>query len=343
MKWNASAFVPLMLLAACGGGAGFDDFDAEVGPPPQAAAPRLAAAYAQPAPQGDDPATPYGQPGASYAPPGGGYAEPVRPPASARAAYAQDMGAPPPAEGPQGSSQQGGGELRYDEIGYAAVRSVAAGANPAAANAIVAVHGSLPRDSVLEVTSLETGRTILVLVTGTAPTSHTIDLSPGAARLLGIGASVAPVRVRRVVASAADMGALRQSRPASERPDAPPVLLTALRKHLPAMGAAPAVAPPPSDALPGAAYRQPGAGYGAPGRPARAPAGRGSGYFVQAAALSNAGRAQALADQLGGFVRSHGGLHRVQLGPFASEAQARAARGQVVGQGFPDATILFVN
>ena len=62
--------------------------------------------------------------------------------------------------------------------------------------------------------------------------------------------------------------------------------------------------------------------------------------FVQVAALSNLSRAQALAKQLGGQVRSAGTIHRVQLGPFADNAAALRARGDVARRGYGDARII---
>jgi rare lipoprotein A len=277
-------------------------------------------------------------PGASYSPPGEARAYTPPPPATAR----QDV--PPPtayadpatgASGPRGSSQPQPGETRYDEIGYAGVRPVSGGA--AMDQAVVAVHRSLPANTVLEVTSLETGKTILVLVTGALEpgADHPLDLSAGAARLLGAGGETVPVRIRTVAASPIDQGELLAGRAAGERPDAPPVLLAALRKRLP--GPASVAAARPAYASP--AVSPPRA---APPR-STPPAVRtvaGGRYLVQVAALSNAGRAQALAQSLGGFVKPGGGLYRVQLGPFATSAQAQAARQRAAGAGYGDARVL---
>src|SRR5690606_4631702 len=125
------------------------------------------------------------------------------------------------------------------------------------------VHRSLPAGTIVEVTSLDTARTILVLITGpSGDSSHVMDLSPAAVRLLGGTGGMMPVRVRKVITSPADAAALREGRPAAERADTPPVLVTALRKHLPT---APAYAQPqPGYAQP--AYPQPG--YAQPAAPA---------------------------------------------------------------------------
>jgi len=240
------------------------------------------------------------------------------------------------ASGPRGSSQAAPGEHRYDEVGYAGVRSVAGGGSRDAA--VAAVHPSLPVNSYVEVTSLDNGRTILVVITGTGSSGNVIDLSPGAARQLGYDQpGNIPVRVRAVMASPQDQVALRSGRAAEARADAPPVLVNALRKRL---GAAPA---PERVETPPVAARPPVVRRPAPPRttpPAR-PAATGR-YFVQVAALSAAGRAQALAQSMGGFVKAGGGLYRVQLGPFATAGEAQAARGRAARAGYGDARIFTV-
>jgi rare lipoprotein A len=150
-----------------------------------------------------------------------------------------------------------------------------------------------------------------------------MDLSAGAARLLGYSnMQTIPVRIRRVNPPPYDQSAVRAGRAAAPRPDTPPVLLNALRKHLPGGGSASAASSAPVRSAPAQA---------------RAPAGRG--YFVQVAALSNGRNAQALAQSMGGFVKPGGGLYRVQLGPFASQAQAEAARQRAAGAGYGDARV----
>ncbi|WP_077228507.1 SPOR domain-containing protein [Sphingomonas hengshuiensis] len=364
MKWNTSLAAALSLsLAACGGGAGYADYAPEGAPPPGSVAaqgwaapeplaaetwraadgtirtrpvpapPEVPIEQSEPAPLADD------RPGAAYAAP-----PPVSPtspsPAyrdAAQLAYTppQDGYADPTAgaTGPRGSSQPGPGEARYDAIGYAGIRPVAGGA--ASDSAIVAVHPSLPANTVVEVTSLDTGRTILVLVTGAmAPDAdRAIDLSAAAARQLGAeGTGRLAVRVRKVAATPQDMLALRSGRPAAERPDTPPVLLTALRKRLPGIAAArPSYAASRPDLRPAAPAPT-------PRRPA--PTAGGTGYYVQVAALSNARNAQALAQSMGGFVKQGGGLYRVQLGPFASTREAESARIGAARAGYGDARVL---
>ena len=236
---------------------------------------------------------------------------------------------PPEAGAPTGPAGTSGmGPTRYDAVGYA----TAAAADPAASvsprgtgraeDAITAVHRSLPSGSHAEVTSLSTGRTILVLITEGAPPrqDRLIVLSRGAASLLGIpGGTTAPVRVRAVIASAREAAALAQGRPADPRLNAPPAVLKALRGQLAAKPPAVATAPKPSSP-PLAAGKV--------------------GYLVQVAALSDPVRARRLAADLGGFVEQGGSLHRVRLGPFDIRSAAERARDGAVRRGYGDATIL---
>ncbi len=304
-----------------------------------------------PQPRWSDPAPAAASaPGTSYAAPGNGL--PSRRPRTAPPVPAATQQVPPTgsadadpsagANGPRGSSQPTLGEApRYDEIGYAGIRPVSGGGDMD--QAAVAVHRSLPANSYVEVTSLETGKTILVLVTGRMEpgSDHPIDLSAGAARLLGAKGDLLPVRLRTVNPTAGDRAALQAGRPASDRPDAPPVLLTALRKRLPPAGASAAPSPVAASPSPAAAPPRPAPVARRPAvaapRPAIAARGR---FVVQVAALSNAARAQALAQSLGGFVKPGGGLYRVQLGPFATPAQAQAARQRAAGAGYGDARVL---
>ena len=323
MKWNISLSAALSLtLAACGGGSSHADYGLETAsgsaPAAQAWGGEGAPPAPEPAPQLDPAFQDNGRPGAAYAAPG----EPPRQPVQRVAAPVVQDPADPAAGaiGPSGSSRQA--PSRYDEVGYAGIRPVAGGDG-----AVVAVHRSLPAGSYAEVTSLDTGRTILVLITGalSPDADRPIDLSAGAARQLGIESQArAAVRVRRVNPTAFDQAALNQGQPASPRPDTPPVLLTALRKHLPAR-----IAAAPASTRPAGPARAPA--------PPRAPAGRG--YFVQVAALSNAKSAQSLAQSLSGFVKPGGGLYRVQIGPFATRGQADAARKRAAGAGYGDARV----
>lgn len=285
---------------------------------------------------------------------GAGYDVPPPAPTPDRHPQPADM---PPAvaasTGPRGTS---GEAQRYDTVGYATwygeemQGSNTASGQPFDANAITAAHRTLPLGAIVEVTALDTGRTILALVNDRGPGRRDmeIDLSRGAAQLLGVTAT-APVRVRLVNATPPDQMALRSGHPASPRIDAPQSLLTALRRKLPPRAmpvATPVVAPrlrpnraprPIADAPP--AHSPPAA---VESRSVSAPISI-SGIFVQVAALSSEARAKALATRLNGRVQRVGVIYRIQIGPYANAASAKAARDGVARQGYGDARIVQTN
>src|SRR3546814_13875405 len=83
------------------------------------------------------------------------------------------------------------------------------------------LHKTLPLPSYVEVTALDTGRTILVRVNDRGPmvTDRLIGLSRGAAEQLGIADGVTAVRVRRTNPPAAERRLLRAGEPVRERID----------------------------------------------------------------------------------------------------------------------------
>lgn len=266
-------------------------------------------------------------------------------------ALAQTDGGPPPSAGPAGTSQAIPGAERYDAVGYAEPY-----AGDARQGAFTAAHESLPAGSFAEVTALDGGKTIIVIIAdrGVAP-GRLIALSPAAMAALGsAGAGLVGVRVRRVNPVGTDQQALRDGVAAAPRIDAPPVLLTALRKKLPPLprsapakiaSKAPIKRSSKPSPRPGASYPQPGSAEVTPAKPlaaAKAPAATEDipGFYVQVAALSNAARATALANDLGGSVQPRGGLYRVRLGPFDDVAAANRARDGVVQRGYGGAQII---
>lgn len=130
---------------------------------------------------------------------------------------------------------------QYDEVGYASWYGVESAGNATAngeifnPQAITGAHKTLPLPSYVEVTSLDTGRTILVRINDRGPFSsdRLIDLSQGAARQLGIdGQGVTGVRVRKVNPNEAERNVLRRGGMAIERIETPDSLLGILRKNL---------------------------------------------------------------------------------------------------------------
>lgn len=130
---------------------------------------------------------------------------------------------------------------RYDELGYASWYGPESGTQTANGERfrpdwITAAHKTLPLPSYVEVTSLDTGRRILVRVNDRGPYTSAwriIDLSRGAARLLGTERmGVAPVRVRVVDPSEKDRKRLRKGDPARALKPVPPSVLANLRAQL---------------------------------------------------------------------------------------------------------------
>lgn len=115
--------------------------------------------------------------------------------------------------------------LNYDEVGYLAAERGTEG--------ITGAHHTLPVPSYAEVTSLETGRTILVRLERRGPmdSTHLVALSPGALAQLQSGAGT-PVRVRRVNPPEAQRMPLRAGEVAPLRMDTPMSLVAVLRRKL---------------------------------------------------------------------------------------------------------------
>ncbi|WP_421847012.1 SPOR domain-containing protein [Novosphingobium sp.] len=129
--------------------------------------------------------------------------------------------------------------LNYDAVG----KAVPMGAEEGVAARIDGAHRTLPVPSYVEITSLSSGRTILVRIDRRGPMSGDglVALSPMAWAELGLpGAASAPVRVRRVNPPEPERALLRTGQAAPRRMDTPAGLLAALRRKL-------GIEPPVSD------------------------------------------------------------------------------------------------
>lgn len=270
--------------------------------------------------------------------------------------------------------------LNYDEVGYASFYGTDH-AGRATANgesfrpgAFSAAHKTLPLPSYVEVTNIDTGKTILVRVNDRGPFANDrlIDLSEAAARALGFAErGYAPVRVRRVNPPEPDRLALREGRAASDRLDTPESLLVALRRkfgdrNAPSLGQAPAppvqqqapvatTVPPSQEGLrPGQSQQgrfvveNAGAAPSAATTPAPAtsaattPAPAASGdYVVQVGAYSARSRADAIASKIGARVEAGpGGVWRVRYGPYPSRDAAEEGLRRARSNGYGNARIL---
>jgi len=128
----------------------------------------------------------------------------------------------------------------YDMLGYASWYGGESGNRVANGERfrpkwITGAHTTLPLPSYVEVTSLDTGRRILVRVNDRGPFSgngRILDLSRGAAELLGTRAKgKAAVRLRVAEPSERDRAALRRGKPATMLSPLPARALAALRQR----------------------------------------------------------------------------------------------------------------
>lgn len=252
----------------------------------------------------------------------------------------------------------------YDEVGYASwYGEELSGARTANGErfipgGITAAHRTLPLPSYVEITALDTGRTILVRVERRGPMTGQLltELSQAAAEQLGIlGQDGAAIRMRRVNPPEQERAALRSGRAVPARMDTPQSLRTALMRRLEQQGAEvqvsrpgpmpspdrmPAGAAPGGRPMPSGASRLPGA-VQPTGRPPsgaiRAPLpGR---FFVQVGAFSSRERAAGVADALGAQVVPGGGVFRVRLTGLRTAAEAEAALAKARAAGYGDARI----
>jgi len=267
----------------------------------------------------------------------------------------------------------------YDKVGYAswygselAGRPTANG-EPFNPNGFTAAHKTLPLPTYVEVTALDTGKTILVRINDRGPFANDrlIDLSQAAARQLGIeNQGVAGVRVRKVNPNPQERALVRSGQPATERIPTPDSLLTILRSNLQKLptpaapvrraAAAPPIGRPTTAPLAGTrdgrfviensgvaaapiaqTPSRPGASFT---QPSTAPAARSSasGFVVQVGAFSDRARAVKLAQQIGAKVTSDANrtVWRVRYGPYASENAAQSGLDQARQRGYNNARVL---
>lgn len=258
--------------------------------------------------------------------------------------------------------------LNYDAVGIAVVSGEGG-------PAITIAHHTLPLPSYVEVTALDTGRTILTRVERRGPMTgnQLVQLSPGAAAQLGLTTQPqAEVRVRRVNPPEPERALLRMGQQAPARMDTPKALLEVLRRKLSQQNGEltrPEAPPPPAGALPGGpklppvrpepqAAPSPGPKPAPapkpapPQKPATAPkpaptpapvaapaAIPGGALVVQIGAFSNKARAEAVASRAGATIAEGGGIWRVRMGPFRMQAEAQAALAKARAAGYSEARI----
>ena len=254
----------------------------------------------------------------------------------------------------------------YDEVGYASYYGAELAGRQTAngevfqPSGITGAHKTLALPSYVEVTALDTGRTILVRVNDRGPFANDrlIDLSEGAAQQLGINSQgVSGVRVRKVNPPEQERAVLRDGLRAAERIETPESLLKVLRDKLAkqpgASGAALASRPvqQPDRATnairggdDGRFIREGNSALDsvAPTPRSAAPAASPDGeYVVQVAAFSSRLRADTLARKIGGNVAasSDGRVFRVRYGPYSSEAEGERGLATARARGYPQAKL----
>ena len=239
-------------------------------------------------------------------------------------------------------------KLNYDQVGYAAI---------GAGEGVSIAHRTLPLPSYAEVTSLETGRTILVRVTERGPMTgaRLIALSPAAAAQLGASADHTAIRIRRVNPPEQERAALRGGGQAPARMNTPISLVNVLRRRLdaglPAIalpGAAPGAvlmpSPPiaPIIAMPAKGAPKvaalPAKSVPAITKSTATPPEKGA-LVVQVGAFSTDARGAEAAHKVGGKVSQAGKYFRVRMGPFPTRGEAEAALAKARHAGYSDARI----
>lgn len=173
--------------------------------------------------------------------------------------------------------------------------------------AITVAHRSLPLGSFVEVTALDTGRTIIARVTDRGPgrRGRMVDLSRGAAQALGTdGRPMTTVRLRAVTPDALQVAALRSAR--FDMPHGKAIVGTRI------------------DFMPAVLPRLAG----------------NTRYTLQIAAFSNEARARVLAHALNANLVMVGTLWCVRIGPLKDATALQRARDAVAARGYGDARIL---
>ncbi|MBC2669470.1 SPOR domain-containing protein [Novosphingobium piscinae] len=172
-------------------------------------------------------------------------------------ALARDKAPPPPATGPaadypivlgapfvvDGVTYTPVDVMNYDQVGYALI-------DPAGGDRISLAHRTLPLPSYVEVTSLRTGKTILVRAERRGPMTGAglVALSPAAAAQLGTSEARTPIRIRRVNPAEPERALLRAGQRAADRMDTPMSLVGVLMRKLEPAGQPPAPAAAPTTA-----------------------------------------------------------------------------------------------
>ena len=264
----------------------------------------------------------------------------------------------------------------YDEVGFASWYGAdlegkeTANGETFVSSHISGAHKTLPLPTYVEVTALDTGRTILLRLNDRGPFANDrlIDLSAGAAAQLGItDKGVAPVRVRKVNPPEGERAQLRRGGSVAERLPTPESLLKVLRSKLtvtPVVQIAPVDIPasetkaaetkvaPIKDietakekavevakVTPKAVTKPAQKKEEKPASAETKSVSKGA-FMVQIGAFSNRTNAESTAKSAEGSVYPAGKMFRVRTGPYANQALANKGVAQAKAKGYSDARIV---
>ncbi len=230
--------------------------------------------------------------------------------------------------------------MNYDAVGYAL-------AGETGGAGVVAAHKTLPLPSYVEVTNLETGRTILARITTRGPmrSDALIGLSPAAASELGLeGQPQTAVRVRRVNPPEIERALLRAGEPVPARMDTPVALLSALKRKLNNVPVAKLNTAPSKAYIPGQAGIEPDmavrpAESSRPEPDAKPVTAAAKGTFVQLGAFSSEANARKVATETDASISKAGRLWVARMGPFASKSDTDAALAKARAAGYGGAIV----
>ncbi len=265
--------------------------------------------------------------------------------------------------------------MNFDAVGFAA-------AGPEGGDTVTGAHRTLPLPSYVEVTALDSGKTILVRIERRGPMSGKaqVELSPGAAAQVGFaGQPQFPVRVRRVNPTEPERALLRTGQPAPARMDTPKSLLAVLIRKLEAQGgvirpaplpepvplptpsATPSEKPTPKPVTTPAPQPKPTPKPKPSPKPTSAPAPKPAAmpmpaatakpavkpaqgrFVIRIGTYGNKANADAAVKKTGGAAVQSGKFWVVTAGPFASDAEAQAALAKARRAGYSDARIQRAN
>jgi rare lipoprotein A len=236
-------------------------------------------------------------------------------------------------------------EPNYDEVGIASWYGPTFHGKDAASgeqfdeNAMTAAHPTLPIPSLVRVTNLENGKSVIVRLNDRGPfvDDRIIDLSKKAGQALDMHAKgTAKVRVQYVGPAPAAPNSLPvQSREVQTMPVPATPVQAAVPAIQPVIATQPASEPPPSfvskPLTPVTPVQLP-----------RAPQVQDQrGYFLQAGSFADLGNAHAFRDKLQNLgavsvtaVQINGAeFYRVMVGPWTSRAEAVRAQGRLIEAG----------